>query len=128
MSELSFVELIFDAPLDKYVDMPITYQLEDVSFEVTEYGNLLPICILYNNSTDPDPTTFIKLPNIDALFKKRLLIGDVVDHNLNLLERPADVSPALLPKNCPRCGSELLFYHQRKLIVKCVSCSVGNYQ
>lgn len=127
MYQFEFAELMFDAPLDMCVDIPVSYQLEDVRFDVTEYGNLQPTCILYNDSSDPDPTSFITLPNIDVLFKKRLLIGDIVDHDLNLLERPADASPVAIPKCCKRCGYMLSITLQRKLIVKCLYCQNNSH-
>jgi len=122
MIDFLLADFMFDAPLDKYVDTAITYQLEDIRFDVTEYGNLQPTCILYNDSTDPDPTTFVQLPNIDVLFKKRLLIGDIVDHDLNLITRPEDASPVPIPRCCKRCGFKLSITHQRKLIIKCLYC------
>jgi len=126
MIDFDLSTLLFDAPLDKYTDIPITYQLEDIRFDVTEYGNLQPVCVLYNDSTDPDPTSFITLPNVDVLFKKRLLIGDIVDHDLRLIERPLDASPALIPQVCRRCGFKLSIIHQRKLIIKCNYCARHN--
>lgn len=126
MIDLLLADFMFDAPLDKYVDIPVTYQLEDVTFSVTPYGNLQPTCILYNDSSDPDPTSFVTLPNIDVLFRKRLLIGDIVDHELNLLERPHDASPVVIPKCCRRCGFMLDITHRRKLIIKCLFCQRTN--
>lgn len=122
MYQFELAELMFDAPLDKYVDIPVSYQLEDVRFDITEYGNLQPTCILYNDSSDPDPTTFITLPNIDVLFKKNLLIGDIVDFELNVIERPKDASPVPIPRCCKRCGFKLSINLQRKLIIKCLYC------
>lgn len=127
MSDLSLANLVYDIPLSNLSNEPDGYILDDIGFAVTEYGNLQPLCILYSEHSDPDPSRVIYLANTDVLFKKNLLLGDVVDDDLNLLYRPTNASPVIIPTMCPQCGSALNINHSRKLLIKCIPCSVSQY-
>jgi len=127
MSDASLANLVYDIPLSNLSSEPDSYILDDIGFAVTEYGNLQPLCILYSESNDPDPSRVIYLANTDVLFKKNLLLGDVVDNDLNLIYRPTNVSPVIIPTLCPQCGEPLDINHSRKLLIKCVPCSVSKY-
>jgi hypothetical protein len=127
MSDASLANLVYDIPLSNLSFVSDSYILDDIGFAVTEYGNLQPLCILYNETNDPDPCRVIYLANTDVLFKKNLLLGDVVDDNLNLIYRPTTASPVIIPTRCPQCDSPLDINHSRKLLIKCVPCSISQY-
>lgn len=127
MSDASLASLVYDIPLSNLSPEPNGYILDDIGFAVTEYGNLQPLCILYSEANDPDPSRVIYLANTDVLFKKNLLLGDVVDDDLNLLYRPSNVTPVIIPTTCPQCGQPLNIEHSRKLLIKCITCSVSQY-
>jgi NAD-dependent DNA ligase len=95
-------------------------------FKITQHGNLYPILKVKVQGVEQ----LIPLPNIWMLQKKGVWEGDfllmdigvdgvlndwIVDKNA----RAADVTPPELPIKCPCCVSNLHYYPERRLVVKC---------
>ena len=95
-------------------------------FKVTQNGNLYPILKVKIQGVEQ----LIPLPNIWMLQKTGVWCGDFLTMNISKdgvlnswmvdkKARAADVTPPQLPLKCPCCVSDLHYYPERRLVVRC---------
>ena len=125
MEAYSLYDLIDDAPkvVNRSNFPEQVFDIIDIDFTMSDHGNLQPMIVVIDSSTDPDPKGFISLPNLDIMLKNKLLIGDTINDKLELISRPVDASPAIIPANCPKCNNVLTVSCNRKLMVRCQYCA-----
>lgn len=97
--------------------------VEDIIFQVLANGVIGPLAKINEDGIVSD----FKLPNIHAVMKIGILVGDTIEipatanRPIAVVKglRPVDAYPPELPERCPNCGQSLSIEYALKPILRC---------